>query len=179
MDTNQHSHPAVNSDVGFDKSDLSVRGVVIFLVGVGVAGILSHLVIWGLFVGAQKVVPYDTNANPMATMHTGTDAPPLTNAGPQSVARFPEPRLQTDDVADMSKLKAEEEMKLHPAKPYQSSDGAIHIDIDQAMALVAQRGLPARQPGQQNVAQTSNSQPQNAAKPTPGAKPADGSPGAH
>ena len=179
MDTNQHPHPAVNSDVGYDKSDLSVRGVIIFLAGVGIAGVIAHLVIWGLFVGAQKVVPYETNANPMATMQTETQAPPLQNAGPQSVIRFPEPRLQTDDTADMSKFKAEEEMKLHPAKPYQSGDGSIHIDINQAMALVAQRGLPARQPGQQNATETSNAQQQNTPKQTPGAKPAEGSPGAH
>ncbi len=108
MDTNHNSHPAMNADVGFDKSDLSVRGIVIFLVGVGIAGVIAHLVIWGLFVGAQKVVPYETNANPMATMETNTEAPPLTNAGPQSVVKFPEPRLQTDDTADMSKFKEEE-----------------------------------------------------------------------
>jgi hypothetical protein len=179
MDTNPHSHKAVNADVGFDKSDLSVRGVFIFLLGVGIAGVIAHLVIWGLFVGAQKAVPYETNANPMATMETMQQAPPLQNAGPQSAVKFPEPRLQTDDTADMSKFKAEEEMKLHPAQPYRTGDGAVHIDINDAMALIAQRGLPARQPGQQNASQTGSTQDQNAPKPTPGAKPAAGSPGVH
>ena len=149
MDTNSHSyHPAVNSDVGYDHSDLSVRGIIIFLVGVGVAGIATHLVIWAMFVGAQKFVPYETNANPMATMETMQQAPPLQNAGPQSVARFPEPRLQTDDTADMSKFKNEEDMRLFPSQPYQTGDGAIHININDAMKLVAQRGLPTRQAGQ-------------------------------
>src|SRR5581483_4856068 len=103
MDTNSHnSHPAMNADVGYDHSDLSVRGIIIFLVGVGMAGVLAHLVIWGLFVGAKKFTPYDTQPNPMATMETLPEAPPLQNAGPQSVVKFPEPRLQTDDTADMS-----------------------------------------------------------------------------
>ncbi|ABF41999.1 hypothetical protein Acid345_2998 [Candidatus Koribacter versatilis Ellin345] len=176
MDTNNHSHPAVNTDVGFDKSDLSVRGIVIFLAGVGIAGVVSHLVIWGMFVGAQKVVPYDQNPNPMATMVTGTEAPPLTNAGPQSVVSFPEPRLQTDDTADMSKFKEEEDKHLYAAHPYQGADGTIHLNINDAMALVAQRGLPTRQAGQQPTA-TANTDKQTAPKPAAGAKPAAGSPG--
>ncbi len=161
MDTNSHSHPVVNSEVGYDASDLSVRGIIIFLVGVGAAGVAAHLIIWGMFVGAQKVVPYETNANPMATMETMQQAPPLQNAGPQSVARFPEPRLQTDDTADMSKFKESEEMRLHPAQPYRTSDGAVHIDIDQAMKIIAQRGLPTRQPGQETQMQGTNPAPAN------------------
>jgi len=154
MDTNHNSHPVVNDDVGYDHSDLSVRGIIIFLVGVGAAGVVAHLIIWGMFAGAQKVVPYETNGNPMATQQTIQSAPPLQNAGPQSVAKFPEPQLQTNDAADMDTFKAQEENALHPAKPYQTSDGAIHIDINEAMNLVAQRGLPTRQPGQENAAQT-------------------------
>src|SRR4051812_43683583 len=112
MDTNHNLHPAVNTDVGYDRSDLSVRGIIIFLAGVGIAGGATHFIIWGMFVGAQKVVPYATNPNPMATMETMTQSPPLQNAGPQSVARSPDPRLQPDDTADMSKFKSEEEMRL-------------------------------------------------------------------
>ena len=175
MDTNSHnSHPAMNADVGYDHSDLSVRGIIIFLVGVGMAGVLAHLVIWGLFVGAKKFTPYDTQPNPMATMETLPEAPPLQNAGPQSVVKFPEPRLQTDDTADMSKFKDYEDMELHPARPYRTPDGAIHIDINDAMALIAQRGLPTRQPGQENS--TENKATQNPAT-KPIAKPGNTSPG--
>src|SRR4051812_35655305 len=177
MDTNHNSHPAVNADVGFDKSDLSIRGIVIFLAGVGIAGILSHLVIWGLFVGAQKVVPYETNANPMATMATGTEAPPLTNAGPQSVVKFPEPRLQTDDTADMSKFKEEEEKRLYAAHPYQGSDGTIHLNISDARAGAPPRGLPTRQAAQHPTGAAGKTQTQTAPKPKAGPKPADGKPG--
>ena len=166
MDTNSHSLHPVNPEVGYDHSDLSVRGIIIFLVGVGLAGVIAHLVIWGMFVGAQKVVPYES-ANPMATMETMQEAPPLQNAGPQSVVCFPEPRLQTDDTADMSKFKAEEDLRLYPSQPYQTSDGVIHININDAMKLIAQRGLPTRQPGQDQPAQGSTNAP--AAKKSSGA----------
>jgi hypothetical protein len=154
MDTNHsNEHLAMNADVGYDHSDLSVRGVIIFLAGVGIAGIVAHLVIWALYVGAQKLVPYEQQANPMATTQTIEPAPPLQNAGPQSVERFPEPRLQTDDALDMDTFRRVEEDNLYPKKPYQK-DGAIHININDAMKLIAERGLPTRQPGQENATQS-------------------------
>ena len=65
MDTNTHnSHPAMNPEVGYDHSDLSIRGIIIFLGGVGAAGVIAHLVIWVLFVGAKKFTPYSENPPP-------------------------------------------------------------------------------------------------------------------
>jgi hypothetical protein len=163
MDTNSHnSHPAMNPEVGYDHSDLSVRGIIIFLVGVGAAGVIAHLIIWALFVGAKRFTPYAENPNPMAASETLQAAPPLQNAGPQSTVKFPEPRLQADDTADMSKFKLQEDMDLYPSEPYQK-DGAIHININDAMKLIVQRGLPTRQA-------PSGSQTQTQAKPSaPGA----------
>ena len=145
MDTNSHnSHPVINTEVGYDHSDLSIRGIIIFLVGVGAAGVIAHLIIWVLFVGAKKFTPYSENPNPMATTETLQAAPPLQNAGPQTTVKFPEPRLQADDTADMSKFKNQEDMQLYPSKPYQKN-GTIHININDAMKLIVQRGLPTRQ----------------------------------
>lgn len=145
MDTNSHnSHPVINTEVGYDHSDLSIRGIIIFLVGVGAAGVIAHLIIWVLFVGAKKFTPYSENPNPMATTESLQAAPPLQNAGPQTTVKFPEPRLQADDTADMSKFKNQEDMELYPSKPYQKN-GTIHININDAMKLIVQRGLPTRQ----------------------------------
>ncbi len=154
MDTNSHnSHPVINTEVGYDHSDLSIRGIIIFLVGIGAAGVIAHLVIWALFVGAKKFTPYSENPNPMATTETLQAAPPLQNAGPQTTEKFPEPRLQADDTADMSKFKNQEDMELYPSKPYQKN-GTIHLNINDAMKLVVQRGLPTRQAPSQSQAQT-------------------------
>ena len=154
MDTNTHnSHPATNPEVGYDHSDLSIRGIIIFLGGVGAAGVIAHLVIWVLFVDAKKFTPYSENPNPMATTETLQAAPPLQNAGRQTTVRFPEPRLQADDTADMSKFKNQEDMELYPSKPYQK-DGTIHININDAMKLIVQRGLPTMQAPSEAQAQT-------------------------
>ena len=57
---------------------------------------------------------------------------------------FPTPRLQTNDDADMAKFLSQEKEILYPAQPFEDSAGAIHISINQAMALIAERGLPVR-----------------------------------
>lgn len=161
MDTNTHnSHGAMNPEVGYDHSDLSIRGVIIFLVGVGAAGVIAHMIIWVLFLGAKHFTPYAENPNPMASTETIQAAPPLQNAGPQSTVKFPEPRLQADDTADMSKFKNQEDMDLYPSQPYQKN-GAIHININDAMKLIVQRGLPTRPAGeaQQQQAATKPASP--------------------
>ena len=113
MDTNSHnSHPAMNPEVGYDHSDLSVRGIIIFLVGVGAAGVIAHLIIWGLFVGAKRVhalfgrtrIPWRPRKPCRRRRHCRTP-------DRRATVKFPEPRLQADDTADMSKFKNQEDMR--------------------------------------------------------------------
>ncbi len=68
----------------------------------------------------------------------------LQNTPAENVMVFPEPRLQTNDVADMSKMLQSEEKVLYPTEPFKDSTGAIHIPITAAMKLIEQQGLPVR-----------------------------------
>lgn len=142
--------PLNNPGIDYERTDLSVRGIAIFLVGVAVAGIATHLLLWGMFVAGKALGArwLDQEPNPMVSSQKLPPAPPLQSAGPQSVASFPEPRLQTDDVSDMNKLLVQQEQQLNPARPYRTADGAVHIPIEDAMRLIVQRGLPVRPPGQ-------------------------------
>jgi hypothetical protein len=64
------------------------------------------------------------------------------------LARFPEPNLQIDDDhAEMTALLAGQNQKLNSYGWINRSNGVIHIPIDRAMDLLAQRGLPARTNG--------------------------------
>ena len=51
MATNQHDEYDLlrNPSVDYDRTDLSPRGILVFLVGLLVAGIFTELVIWGMF----------------------------------------------------------------------------------------------------------------------------------
>jgi hypothetical protein len=138
-----------NPAVDYDRTDLSARGILLFLAGLLVAGIFIELVIWGMFrflshstlfvqgnpsplVQAQKVIPQKAPGTRLQN-----------NEGINTQA-FPEPRLQTNDVYDMGSLLSQEQKVLYPSQPFEDSSGAVHIPIDQAMALIVERGLPVK-----------------------------------
>ena len=165
-----------NPQVDYERSDLSARGILLFLVGLLVCGIFIELVLWGMFrfMGKSEALFPQPKPNPMASYRkaapeTGTRSI-LQNAPAENVMVFPEPRLQTNDVADMSKMLESEDKVLYPSEPFKDSTGAIHIPITSAMQLIAQQGLPVRPeaPSPNGSAQmkSGNAEP-GAAKPVP------------
>ena len=153
MATNQDDFDLLrNPAVDYDRTDLSPRGILVFLVGLLVAGIFIELVIWGMFrflshspffakgnqspmVNAQKVKPAKVE---------GVD---FENAAGMNPSSFPEPRLQTDDVVDMKNLLQSEHKVLYPAQPFLDKSGTVHLPITEAMKLIEERGLPVKPAG--------------------------------
>jgi hypothetical protein len=141
-----------NPAVDYDRSDLSPRGILMFLVGLLVAGIFIELVIWGMFRFLSHS-PFFAQGNP-SPMVNAQKAPPLTAEGKDfenthnvNPTSFPEPRLQTDDVVDMGNLLESEHKILYPAQPFADKSGTIHISITDAMKLIEESGLPVRPAG--------------------------------
>ncbi len=146
---NSHDDPLLNPAVDYDRTDLSPRGILLFLLGLLVAGIFIELVIWGMF----RFLSHSTlfaqgNPSPMASVQK---APPedvkgvkLQNAPTMNPEAFPEPRLQTNDVVDMNDFLASEHKVLYPEQPFADANGNIHISITDAMKLIEERGLPTR-----------------------------------
>ena len=147
---NSKYDPLRNPEVDYERADLSARGIVLFLVGLLVAGVFIELVLWGMFrfMAKSDVLFPQAQANPMMSAQKLATAPaprsPLQNNPPEDVMIFPEPRLQTGDAADMEKFLASEQAALDAQHPFMDRSGAIHIPISQAMTLIEQRGLPVR-----------------------------------
>ena len=139
-----------NPGVDYERADLSARGVVLFLVGLLVAGVFIELVLWGMFrfMAKSDVLFPQAQANPMMSAQKLPPAPtpqsPLQNRPPVDVMIFPEPRLQTGDAADMEKFLASEQAALDPPQPFMDQSGVVHIPVSQAMKLIEERGLPVR-----------------------------------
>ncbi len=142
--------PLRNPEVDYERADLSARGIVLFLLGLLVAGVFIELVLWGMFrfMAKSDVLFAPSQASPMASAQTLPPAPNarsvLQNNPAVDVAIFPEPRLQVGDAVDMEKFLTSEEHTLDPQQPFMDSTGAVHIPISQAMKLIAERGLPVR-----------------------------------
>ncbi len=139
-----------NPGVDYERADLSARGVVLFLVGLLVAGVFIELVLWGMFrfMAKSDVLFAHPQPNPMMSAQKLAPAPApqsvLQNNPPVDVMIFPEPRLQTGDAVDMNTFLYSEQKTLNPDQPFLDQSGAVHIPISQAMKLIEERGLPVR-----------------------------------
>ena len=112
---------------GYEKSDLSVKAILIFGVILAVL-IVGSLAAMGWMFGffASEEAKRDVPPSPLATTRSAT----------------PEPRLQVAAVRDMKTLRAAEDAILTTYGWASKETGAARIPIDRAMQLLLERGLP-------------------------------------
>jgi hypothetical protein len=152
-DHDLHSEHVKNPEVTYDRTDLSARGIAMFLIALAVAGIITHFVLWGAYRFLAKGDVEPTQPNAMVTSNKE-----LQQVGGDPSQVFPEPRLQPNPPADMQKFRASELQHLYSYG--KGEGGALYIPIDKAMDTLAQQGLPTRP--QQAAPQGGQSmQPQN------------------
>jgi hypothetical protein len=150
MATENNYDPLRNPQVDFDRTDLSPRGILLFLVGLFVCGFFVEVVLWGMFrfMAKSDVLFPPAQTNPMAVTQPAQPQPVsrsiFQNTPAVSLGVFPEPRLQVNDAGDMTKFLVSENELLNPPQPFKDANGNIHISISQAMKLIEERGLPVR-----------------------------------
>jgi hypothetical protein len=136
----QHAaHETHHDDVAHEASDVNVRTIVQFGVGLLVLGAVVYLVVW-LFFGFLSE---------RASRASAQLAYPLA-AGQQDRVP-PEPRLQTNPRADLRELRESEDKRLESYGWVDRNAGIVHIPIDDAIKWTLQRGLPARPATEQQV----------------------------
>jgi hypothetical protein len=142
-DNNPHGHGA------FEREDLSASGVVYFIFGVAVLGLVGLLLMTGFYkfldARAGKEQP---EVSPLATK-VSTDTRKLPEGyknpeGFQSYLKdaFPAPRLEVDERTELNEDRIAEEEKLSSYGYVDESHVTVRIPIERAMELLAQRGLP-------------------------------------
>ena len=180
MATNHDDYDLLrNPAVDYDRTDLSPRGILGFLVGLLVAGVFIELVIWGMFRFLAHS-PFFARGNP-SPMATVQKEPPVQALGADfenthgvNAAIFPEPRLQTNDVIDMKNLLDSEHKILYTEQPFLDKNGTVHLPIADAMKLIEERGLPVRPAGAVSDAVTQKAAPAAKAAATQVPPPAPG-----
>lgn len=141
--SNQPNHVNQHGNGGYERSDIGVAGILYFLLGLLVAGILVYFVVNGLYAFLQKrseaeqtpLNPLVTNA-PTDTRHVDRDYPKAT---------FPDPKLEEDERGQLNGIRLKEEQTLSTYDYVDKSAGTVRIPIDRAMDLIVQRGLPVRE----------------------------------
>ena len=133
------AHETHHDDVARETTDVNVRAIVQFGVGLLALGAVVYLVVW-LFFG------FLSNRASRASAQL---AYPLA-AGQQDRVP-PEPRLQTNPRADLREMRESEDKRLDSYGWVDRNAGIVHIPIDDAIKLTLQRGLPSRPATEQQV----------------------------
>ena len=128
----EHPSAASRSEqyaAGHEERDVAFRPVVIGLAGLVGLLVVGAISMWVLFL-YFAARPAGPPANPLAQSF-GRQVPP-------------EPRLQTNPLADLQQLRAQEDEILSSYGWVDRNAGVVRIPVEQAIELLAQRGLPAR-----------------------------------
>ena len=117
--------------VGRETTDVEIRGVLLFGLGLLVIALAIHFLVWLLF-----------------GYLSGREAARVPPAYPLAVGRDaqlpPEPRLQTNPREDLRLIRAHEDEILNSYSWVDRSAGIVRIPIEEAIKLTMKRGLPAR-----------------------------------
>jgi hypothetical protein len=134
----------VNTDVAFEKVDVSPTAIYVYLIGLAVAVILTY-----------GVCVFVLRATTSVVVSSDTPPPPVRQEmGGEFQAMPPEPRLQgvpghsNDPQADLrEKLKQDTEANERLGWVDQNA-GIAQIPVKDAMRIIAEKGLPGSSKGE-------------------------------
>ena len=142
---NEHSAEHIeNPDVLHESSDVNVRGIFGFGIGLAVGTALVALLLFGAFsVMVDRFNPPATaNSSPLTR-----NRPMVPESRQHAETAFPEPRLQPNNAEDLVRFREQEHRVLYTYGWVDQNAGIVHIPIERAKELTLQRGLPVRVPG--------------------------------
>ena len=129
----------VHEDEGFERQDLSAQGIYAFLISLVVGGVLVYLVVLGLykFMDARQRARQPQLSPLVHSTETDTRI-----VSPTEITKFPEPRLERNERIEINDFRLKEEQTLNSYGWIDEKAGVVHIPIERAMQLIAQRGFP-------------------------------------
>jgi hypothetical protein len=134
---------------GFERRDVGIAGILYFLAGLAVAGLIVHFIVTGLFSYLQKQSEaQQTPVSPLVTnaVKDTRHLPPEYSGDYEKYLQknFPAPQLEIDERTELNRDRLREEQTLNTYDWVDQKAGTVRIPIERAMDLIAQRGLPVR-----------------------------------
>jgi hypothetical protein len=150
MQLGSHGPDEVDASAGYEQADVRVTGIVVFLVALGIFVAVTGVLCYGI--GKVINAHMDKEDGPNSKWTRTADIrqlgnlpnnPEMQNKVAQLAQQFPTPRLQEDDGnQEIADLHSKEDLLLNNYSWADKSKGTVRIPIEQAMALIAQKGLP-------------------------------------
>jgi hypothetical protein len=162
-----HKPEEIDASLGYERSDVRVTGIVVFLTALTIFVVVTAVVAFGLgkLINAylkKEDGPTSKWAKTVDVRELGNlpTNPELQRKMAELTQTFPTPRVQTDDGSqDVADLHAREDLLLEHYSWVDRSQGKVRIPIEQAMELLASRGLQVAPPEQQSVLMTGDKHP--------------------
>src|SRR6476469_8490331 len=130
-----------NEEAGFEREDLGPKPILVFLVLLTIGCVLVAIALRGLY---GYLDAYENRRQPVQNPLAAPTRPDSRGVESGGVAKFPAPRLETNEPAEINDFRVEEETKLHSYGWVDEQAGVVRSPSDRAMELLAQRGLPTR-----------------------------------
>lgn len=126
-------HPELPPDasVGHEERDVYAGPIALAALGLAVIGVAAFVLMLMLF-------------NFLAAMESRQSAAPSPLAALYGMKEPPEPRLQVTPLHDLVALRARDAAALAGYAWVDREAGVVQIPIERAIAVLAERGLPAR-----------------------------------
>jgi hypothetical protein len=114
-----------------------------FLISLVVLGVVVYYVIWGMFHFMDAYErKHQQSKSPMVQMQPDTREPDTARTHEKIQQEFPDPRLEDSETTEINDFRYQQDETLASYGWVDQSGGVVRIPIDQAMRLIAQRGLP-------------------------------------
>jgi hypothetical protein len=157
----------IDASAGYERSDANVTGIVVFLTALAIFVAVTGFLCYGIgkVINAHMNKEDGPNSKWTKTVDVRQlgnmpSSPELQNKMAEITQTFPTPRVQTDDGnQDVADLHAREDLLLSNYSWVDQSKGTVRIPIEQAMQLIAQRGLPVAPVVQTQQPMTGESRP--------------------
>lgn len=162
-----HEPEAVDISAGYERSDVGVTGIVVFMASLATFVVVVAIVCYGM--GKMMNARMNREDGPTNKWTKTVDIrqlgdlpsnPAMQNKVAELTKSFPLPRVQTDDGnQDLADLHQREDLLLEHYSWVDQKAGQIRIPIERAMELIAQQGLPVMPAAQTPPLMTGDSKP--------------------
>ncbi len=140
VDTTKHGNQPGHG--GFERQDLRAAGIIYFFLGLAAVTLLAAFLLTRFYNFLEQRENSDQpTLSPLVT-NVPTDTRHIPRTYPQST--FPNPKLEEDERGQLNGIRLTEEQTLNSYGWVDEKAGTMHIPIERAMELIAQRGLPVR-----------------------------------
>lgn len=154
-----------NGQPDFERKDISVNGVVIFLIGLAAMVVISYFVVDVFYHALER--HFEAQQAPISPLVTNAQQdtrriPPQYGEDYAKYLKesFPAPQLETDERTQLNEVILGEEDTLSTYDYVDKNAGTIRIPIDRAMDLLVQKGLPVLNEPHDAAAQSTKPQPE-------------------